>query len=140
MERIFKFLILLMLVTACSKDKQDIINSEWVVVSSRENSESLFEYNTSGDECLSLSFENNKIDLSRKYTLFNGQCSGKVNFKSSNKVKFKTPFCLKSYCVCCLGMINNIHTNMTNFNKYELSNDQLSFKGENGEELNLIKK
>jgi len=129
-------LIVLSILNGCSKEKKIIVENEWRVESIKVHVDSALQYPNSNSTYYNLSFENKKIDLSRKYYLFTGHCSGKVIFKPGNKVKFKTPDCMK---ICCGGLAEVIRANITSFNRYEVTSERLTFQGENGTILTLTK-
>ena len=126
-------LLVLLCFGSCSKDSQTILRNNWQVESFRVHADSALQYLSSGNT-YTLRFENR-----RNYSIgfdVNG-CSGKVRFMSKNKVDFETRACTR---ICCdsdnAWAIKDILPEVT---KYDVSDAALTFTGENGEVLNLIK-
>lgn len=120
------------LIISCSKDKQTIIKNDWQVESIKIHSDSGLQLpmNT-----YILSFKNK-----RNYSieLDVNSCSGKVHFKSNNKIEFEWPSCTK---VCCdSDFAEKMMDVLGNVNKYDVSDEALILSGENGKIINLKRK
>ena len=131
--RVSLLLLVLLCFGSCSKDSQTIVQNEWQVESIKVHADSVMKYLSEGNT-YTLKFENR-----RNYSIkldVNG-CSGKVRFMSKNTVDFESTLCIK---VCCDSDIaRSIIDILAEVNKYDVSDATLTFTGDNGEILNLIK-
>lgn len=117
------------LIISCSKDKQTIIKNDWQVESIKIHSDSALKFPVN---TYILSFENK-----RKYyiKLDVNSCSGKVNFKSNNKIEFESDGCTK---ICCdSDFAKNLMDILSKANQYNVTDVTLILTGENGEIINL---
>jgi heat shock protein HslJ len=120
------------LITSCSKDKQTIIKNDWQVESIKIHSDSALKFPVN---TYILSFENK-----RKYSikLDVNSCFGKVDFKSNNKIEFKSDGCTK---ICCdSDFAKSIIDILAKVNHYNVSDTNLILTGEDGEIINLKRK
>ncbi len=126
-------LLTLLCFGGCSKDKQTIVRNEWQVASIKVHADSILQHVSSGNT-YTLKFANRR---NYSITLDVNSCSGKVRFMSKNMVDFEIPACTK---ICCES--NNaeaIIDILPKVNTYDVSGAVLTFTGENGEIINLIK-
>jgi len=137
MKTIKKYVLLLLVLisTSCSKDKQTLIDNTWVVESMNTPTDSIWQYDSQEQKQIcNLTFESRyKYSISSQNTV----CGGKVKIAAKQKIQFKggdpCPYTggnLLSWSV--LRLLKEI-------THYELLDDKLILKGDNGEIINLVK-
>lgn len=124
---------LLAIITSCSKDKQELMDTAWKIESVKVHADSIWQYPKIGvweDEFMLKFIKRNK------YTFVT--CSGKVKFSTNQKIVFKSESCLGlgGYSELSLRCYDIMCSQITH---YKLSDNMFILKGDHGEVINFIK-
>lgn len=117
---------------ACSPERATILDNRWVVVSYQ-----LTEADSvrNAPQPYTLSFNDSR---NFSFQLDVNTCGGSVNFQTNNIILFtQSPTCTEA---CCDGAYaRGVLTALKEVNRYELLNEQLTFTGNGGLRITLVK-
>lgn len=125
----------LLVMGACSKDKNTLLHNDWKVVGLKVNIDSTLEY-TPENKTYTLDFQNN-----HKYSVeldVNG-CTGKVKFQSGHSLDFSSNTICTTICCDTHFASTMLNILIEKVNQYEIQNNVLVLKGEDGEIIQLKK-
>ena len=129
--------VLSVIFISCSKDKQILTDSKWVVENIKVHADSTTAYKPMfRDREIILSFSKENVFI---LTMEANGGGGSVRFGSNNTIHFKETMprtercCDSHFAETCLSLLTS------KINHYKRKGNNLTFTGDNGETINLIK-